>query len=218
MKTLRSLINIRKDTLRLVRSVCASDAQCSPDSIPDTLRPLRPLIHSRVHALTRTCTIRTSTATHTILLMHINTHTYNPTYTYTFTHPHTYTSAHVHVHTHTYRFPHRNSPHHHICLHHITFMPPALTPVATQEPWNHPGQVGGSSSFSCFPRCAEEVKAPGEDAGKTRAHYSVEFTFDTDARVAITLYYQATEEFQNGIARCAWEPTWKRTGHWVLLA
>ncbi|XP_049626722.1 E3 ubiquitin ligase RNF157 [Suncus etruscus] len=49
-------------------------------------------------------------------------------------------------------------------------------------------------------RCAEEVKAPGEDAGKTRAHYSVEFTFDTDARVAITLYYQATEEFQNGIA------------------
>ncbi|XP_054987019.1 E3 ubiquitin ligase RNF157 isoform X2 [Sorex araneus] len=49
-------------------------------------------------------------------------------------------------------------------------------------------------------RCAEEVKAPGEEAGKAKAHYSVEFTFDTDARVAITLYYQATEEFQNGIA------------------
>ncbi|XP_069337830.1 E3 ubiquitin ligase RNF157 isoform X1 [Eulemur rufifrons] len=49
-------------------------------------------------------------------------------------------------------------------------------------------------------KCAEEVKSPGEDAGKARVHYNVEFTFDTDARVAITLYYQATEEFQNGIA------------------
>ncbi|XP_055971413.1 E3 ubiquitin ligase RNF157 [Sorex fumeus] len=49
-------------------------------------------------------------------------------------------------------------------------------------------------------RCAEEVKAPGEETSKAKAHYSVEFTFDTDARVAITLYYQATEEFQNGIA------------------
>nr|XP_012599446.1 RING finger protein 157-like [Microcebus murinus] len=49
-------------------------------------------------------------------------------------------------------------------------------------------------------KCAEEVKSPGEEAGKARVHYNVEFTFDTDARVAITLYYQATEEFQNGIA------------------
>ncbi|XP_062072217.1 E3 ubiquitin ligase RNF157 isoform X1 [Lepus europaeus] len=49
-------------------------------------------------------------------------------------------------------------------------------------------------------RCAEEVKSPGEDAGKAKVHYNVEFTFDTDARVAITIYYQATEEFQNGIA------------------
>nr|XP_010595238.2 E3 ubiquitin ligase RNF157 [Loxodonta africana] len=49
-------------------------------------------------------------------------------------------------------------------------------------------------------KCTEEVKSPGEEAGKSKAHYNVEFTFDTDARVAITIYYQATEEFQNGIA------------------
>ncbi|KAK1330804.1 hypothetical protein QTO34_008742 [Cnephaeus nilssonii] len=49
-------------------------------------------------------------------------------------------------------------------------------------------------------KCAEEVKAPGAEAGRAKVHYNVEFTFDTDARVAITIYYQATEEFQNGIA------------------
>ncbi|KAM8787308.1 E3 ubiquitin ligase RNF157 isoform 1-T1 [Rhynchonycteris naso] len=49
-------------------------------------------------------------------------------------------------------------------------------------------------------KCAEEVKTPGEEAGKAKVHYNVEFTFDTDARVAITMYYQATEEFQNGTA------------------
>ncbi|XP_071066920.1 E3 ubiquitin ligase RNF157 isoform X2 [Dasypus novemcinctus] len=49
-------------------------------------------------------------------------------------------------------------------------------------------------------KCAEEVKSPGEEASKAKVHYNVEFTFDTDARVAITIYYQATEEFQNGIA------------------
>ncbi|XP_045046067.1 E3 ubiquitin ligase RNF157 isoform X3 [Desmodus rotundus] len=49
-------------------------------------------------------------------------------------------------------------------------------------------------------KCAEEVKTPGEEAGRARVHYNVEFTFDADARVAITIYYQATEEFQNGIA------------------
>ncbi|KAK2112101.1 hypothetical protein P7K49_011848 [Saguinus oedipus] len=48
--------------------------------------------------------------------------------------------------------------------------------------------------------CAEEVKSPGEEASKAKVHYNVEFTFDTDARVAITIYYQAMEEFQNGIA------------------
>lgn len=52
-----------------------------------------------------------------------------------------------------------------------------------------------------FPRCAEEVTSPGAEAGPAKAHYNVEFTFDTDARVAITIYYQATEEFQNGVAR-----------------
>ncbi|XP_049996005.1 E3 ubiquitin ligase RNF157 isoform X6 [Alexandromys fortis] len=49
-------------------------------------------------------------------------------------------------------------------------------------------------------KCAEEVKSHGEEAGKAKVYYNVEFTFDTDARVAITIYYQATEEFQNGIA------------------
>uniref|UniRef100_F6UL11 E3 ubiquitin-protein ligase n=1 Tax=Ornithorhynchus anatinus TaxID=9258 RepID=F6UL11_ORNAN len=49
-------------------------------------------------------------------------------------------------------------------------------------------------------RCPEEAKTPGEEANKAKVQYNVEFTFDTDARVAITIYYQATEEFQNGIA------------------
>ncbi|XP_012893216.1 PREDICTED: RING finger protein 157 isoform X2 [Dipodomys ordii] len=49
-------------------------------------------------------------------------------------------------------------------------------------------------------KCAEEIKSPEEETGKAKVHYNVEFTFDTDARVAITIYYQATEEFQNGIA------------------
>ncbi|XP_062447921.1 E3 ubiquitin ligase RNF157 isoform X1 [Rhea pennata] len=49
-------------------------------------------------------------------------------------------------------------------------------------------------------KCSEEVKAPGEEVSKAKVHYNVEFTFDTDARVAITIYYQASEEFQNGVA------------------
>ncbi|XP_061472263.1 E3 ubiquitin ligase RNF157 isoform X5 [Rhineura floridana] len=48
-------------------------------------------------------------------------------------------------------------------------------------------------------KCTEEVKTPGEEVSKAKVHYNVEFTFDTDARVAITIYYQATEEFQNGL-------------------
>ncbi|XP_066470858.1 E3 ubiquitin ligase RNF157 isoform X1 [Tiliqua scincoides] len=48
-------------------------------------------------------------------------------------------------------------------------------------------------------KCTEEVKTPGEEVSKSKVHYNVEFTFDTDARVAITIYYQATEEFQNGV-------------------
>ncbi|KAK2528555.1 Rnf157 [Columba guinea] len=49
-------------------------------------------------------------------------------------------------------------------------------------------------------KCSEEVKAPGEEVSKAKVHYNVEFTFDTDARVAITIYYQASEEFHNGVA------------------
>uniref|UniRef100_A0ACB8EK93 Uncharacterized protein n=1 Tax=Sphaerodactylus townsendi TaxID=933632 RepID=A0ACB8EK93_9SAUR len=47
-------------------------------------------------------------------------------------------------------------------------------------------------------KCTEEVKTPGEEVSKAKICYNVEFTFDSDARVAITIYYQATEEFQNG--------------------
>ncbi|XP_065503732.1 E3 ubiquitin ligase RNF157 [Caloenas nicobarica] len=49
-------------------------------------------------------------------------------------------------------------------------------------------------------KCSEEVKTPGEEDSKAKVHYNVEFTFDTDARVAITIYYQASEEFHNGVA------------------
>uniref|UniRef100_U3I8F4 E3 ubiquitin-protein ligase n=1 Tax=Anas platyrhynchos platyrhynchos TaxID=8840 RepID=U3I8F4_ANAPP len=49
-------------------------------------------------------------------------------------------------------------------------------------------------------KCSEEVKTPGEEVSKAKVHYNVEFTFDTDARVAITIYYQASEEFHNGVA------------------
>ncbi|XP_066560891.1 E3 ubiquitin ligase RNF157 isoform X2 [Amia ocellicauda] len=49
-------------------------------------------------------------------------------------------------------------------------------------------------------RCGEEVKTPREEVGgKSRACYNVEFTFDADTQVAITIYYQATEEFHNGV-------------------
>uniref|UniRef100_G3NFG2 E3 ubiquitin-protein ligase n=1 Tax=Gasterosteus aculeatus aculeatus TaxID=481459 RepID=G3NFG2_GASAC len=49
-------------------------------------------------------------------------------------------------------------------------------------------------------RCSEDLKLPGdEEAGKNRACYNVEFTFDADTQVAITIYYQAVEEFHNGV-------------------
>ncbi|KAM8836580.1 E3 ubiquitin ligase Rnf157 isoform 2-T2 [Spinachia spinachia] len=49
-------------------------------------------------------------------------------------------------------------------------------------------------------RCSEDLKLPGdEEAGKNRACYNVEFTFDADTQVAITIYYQAIEEFHNGV-------------------
>jgi len=50
------------------------------------------------------------------------------------------------------------------------------------------------------PRCSEELKLPGEDeAVKNRACYNIEFTFDADTQVAITIYYQAMEEFHSGV-------------------
>ncbi|XP_041073370.1 E3 ubiquitin ligase RNF157 isoform X2 [Carcharodon carcharias] len=49
-------------------------------------------------------------------------------------------------------------------------------------------------------KCTEEVKTPGEEIPRPKICYNVEFTFDADARVAITIYYQATEDFQNGCA------------------
>lgn len=39
-----------------------------------------------------------------------------------------------------------------------------------------------------------------EEGEKPKVQYGVEFTFDADARVAITLYCQAFEEFSNGMA------------------
>ena len=65
----------------------------------------------------------------------------------------------------------------------------------------HVNRLPPNAKSLWFSRCAEEVKTPGEEVGRAKVHYNVEFTFDTDARVAITIYYQATEEFQNGIAR-----------------
>ncbi|XP_036812170.1 E3 ubiquitin ligase RNF157 isoform X5 [Oncorhynchus mykiss] len=49
-------------------------------------------------------------------------------------------------------------------------------------------------------RCSEDLKPPGENvAGKSKACYNIEFTFDADTQVAITIYYQAIEEFHNGV-------------------
>ncbi|XP_049624416.1 E3 ubiquitin-protein ligase MGRN1 isoform X1 [Suncus etruscus] len=42
--------------------------------------------------------------------------------------------------------------------------------------------------------------SPCEDSDRPRALYSLEFTFDADARVAITVYCQAAEEVLNGSA------------------
>ncbi|XP_059804108.1 E3 ubiquitin ligase RNF157-like isoform X2 [Hypanus sabinus] len=49
-------------------------------------------------------------------------------------------------------------------------------------------------------RCPEEVQSPEGDSSILKVPYNVEFTFDADAQVAITIYYQATEEFHNGCA------------------
>ncbi|XP_004438162.1 PREDICTED: E3 ubiquitin-protein ligase MGRN1 isoform X2 [Ceratotherium simum simum] len=49
-------------------------------------------------------------------------------------------------------------------------------------------------------RYKDGADSPTEDGEKPRVLYSLEFTFDADARVAITIYCQAVEEFLNGTA------------------
>ncbi|XP_054445510.1 E3 ubiquitin-protein ligase MGRN1 isoform X1 [Pteronotus mesoamericanus] len=49
-------------------------------------------------------------------------------------------------------------------------------------------------------RYKDGADSPTEDNEKPRVLYSLEFTFDADARVAITIYCQAVEEFLNGMA------------------
>ncbi|KAK1793906.1 hypothetical protein P4O66_010815 [Electrophorus voltai] len=49
-------------------------------------------------------------------------------------------------------------------------------------------------------RYKDDADGNMEETGNTRALYGVEFCFDTDARVAITVYCQAFEEFSNGMA------------------
>ncbi|XP_062858829.1 E3 ubiquitin ligase RNF157 isoform X2 [Trichomycterus rosablanca] len=48
-------------------------------------------------------------------------------------------------------------------------------------------------------RCSEDMKLPGNEAGKSHSCYNIEFTFDADMQVAITIYYQAIEEIHNGV-------------------
>uniref|UniRef100_A0A3Q4BYA3 E3 ubiquitin-protein ligase n=1 Tax=Mola mola TaxID=94237 RepID=A0A3Q4BYA3_MOLML len=49
-------------------------------------------------------------------------------------------------------------------------------------------------------RCSEDLKMPGDEAaGRSRTCYNIEFTFDADTQVAITIYYQAAEEFHSGV-------------------
>lgn len=57
-------------------------------------------------------------------------------------------------------------------------------------------------TFVPFPlgRYKEDADSPAEESGKRKALYSLEFTFDADARVAITIYCQATEEIVGGMA------------------
>lgn len=49
-------------------------------------------------------------------------------------------------------------------------------------------------------RYKDDADSPTEEGGKPKVLYGVEFTFDSDARVAITIYCQAFEEFSNGMA------------------
>ncbi|XP_031420698.1 E3 ubiquitin-protein ligase MGRN1b isoform X5 [Clupea harengus] len=49
-------------------------------------------------------------------------------------------------------------------------------------------------------RYKDDADSPTEEEAKPKVLYGVEFTFDSDARVAITIYCQAFEEFSNGMA------------------
>ena len=49
-------------------------------------------------------------------------------------------------------------------------------------------------------RYKDDADSPTEEEAKPKVLYGVEFTFDADARVAITLYCQAFEEFSAGMA------------------
>ncbi|KAG8506469.1 E3 ubiquitin-protein ligase MGRN1, partial [Galemys pyrenaicus] len=49
-------------------------------------------------------------------------------------------------------------------------------------------------------RHKDDADSPREDGEKPRALYSLEFTFDADARVAVTIFCQAGEEVLNGAA------------------
>ncbi|XP_041938411.1 probable E3 ubiquitin-protein ligase MGRN1 isoform X2 [Alosa sapidissima] len=49
-------------------------------------------------------------------------------------------------------------------------------------------------------RYKDDSDSPTDETGSPRVLYGVEFSFDADARVAITLYCQAFEEFSNGMA------------------
>ncbi|XP_060696880.1 E3 ubiquitin-protein ligase MGRN1-like isoform X1 [Hemiscyllium ocellatum] len=49
-------------------------------------------------------------------------------------------------------------------------------------------------------RYKDEADSLTDENAKPKVLYSVEFTFDADARVAITIYCQATEEFHGGMA------------------
>ncbi|XP_072882607.1 E3 ubiquitin ligase RNF157 isoform X2 [Hemitrygon akajei] len=75
----------------------------------------------------------------------------------------------------------------------------------SEQPTGRGGGGAGHPGRLCVPvpaqiRCPEEVQSPGGDSSILKVPYNVEFTFDADAQVAITIYYQATEEFHNGCA------------------
>lgn len=79
-----------------------------------------------------------------------------------------------------------------------------------RTPWGDAPAVLGGGCLGAWPptascpsvpgRYKDGADSPSEDSEKPRVLYSLEFTFDADARVAITIYCQAVEEFLNGTA------------------